>query len=105
VENARYYSNVFFFFFTNIFSWCAPNFNVAFKITNILKVNNDNLKFNVDFKSHIIVEKDNMRTLEEHLVFSIVLSPTNRKMLGSFFSVILPCVLLVLSENYFIKVK
>jgi hypothetical protein len=30
---------------------------VAFKITNRLKVNNDNLKFNGDFKSHITVKK------------------------------------------------
>ena len=47
--NIRCYSNVFF---------CCPlNYDVAFKIINKLKVNNDNLKFNSDFKNHITVGK------------------------------------------------
>jgi hypothetical protein len=45
VENARYYSNVF------LVCSIAPNSDVTFKITNILKVNNDNIKFNGDFKN------------------------------------------------------
>jgi hypothetical protein len=49
-----------------VFSWRSSNCDVAFKITNRLKVNNDNFKFNNDFKSHIIVG----RILEEHLIFS-----------------------------------
>jgi hypothetical protein len=53
-----------------VFSSCSPNCNVAFKITNRLKVNNDNFKFNGDFKSHIIVR----RTLKEQLAF-----PKSRK--------------------------
>jgi hypothetical protein len=36
---------------------CPPNCNVTFKIINRLKVNNDNLKFNSDFKSHIIIKR------------------------------------------------
>ena len=44
--------NVFLMFFE-----CSFNCDVAFKITNRLKVNNDNFKFNDDFKSYIIVEK------------------------------------------------
>jgi hypothetical protein len=39
-----------------VFSWYSLSI-VAFKITNKLKVNNDNLKFNGDFKSHITVER------------------------------------------------
>ena len=39
-----------------MFSWCSLNHDVAFKITNRLKVNNDNFKFNDDFKSHITIE-------------------------------------------------
>jgi hypothetical protein len=31
------------------------NYDVSFKITNILKVNNDNLKFNSYFKSYITI--------------------------------------------------
>ena len=38
------------------FLWYSLNYNVTFKITNKLKVNNDNLKFNDNFKSHIIVK-------------------------------------------------
>jgi hypothetical protein len=40
-----------------IFLWYTSNCNITFKIINRLKVNNDNLKFNSDFKSHIIFEK------------------------------------------------
>jgi hypothetical protein len=40
---------------------------VAFKITNKLKVNNDNFKFNGDFKSHITVG----RTPGEHLALPL----------------------------------
>jgi hypothetical protein len=47
-ENVMCYSNVLLM---------SSNCVVAFKITNKLKVNNDNLKFNSDFKSHITVEK------------------------------------------------
>jgi hypothetical protein len=36
-----------------MFSWCSLNCDITFKITNRLKVNNDNFKFNDDFKSHI----------------------------------------------------
>ena len=39
-----------------VFFWCLLNYDVAFKITNGLKVNNNNFKFNDDFKSHIAVE-------------------------------------------------
>ena len=45
-----------------VFSRYSLNCDVIFKITNKLKANNDNIKFNGDFKSHIIVE----RTSEEH---------------------------------------
>jgi hypothetical protein len=38
-----------------VLSWCHSNCDVTFKITNRLKVNNDNLKFNGDFKNHITV--------------------------------------------------
>ena len=41
------------------------SYDVTFKITNRLKVNINNFKFNGDFKSHITIE----RILEEHLVF------------------------------------
>ena len=40
---------------------------MTFKITDKLKINNDNFKFNGYFKSHITIE----RTLEEHLAFPI----------------------------------
>ena len=36
---------------------CPLNCDTTFKITNRLKVNNDNLKFNSNFKSHIKVRK------------------------------------------------
>jgi hypothetical protein len=45
-----------------VFSRCPSNYDLTFKITDRLKVNNDNVKFNDDFKRHIIVE----RTLREH---------------------------------------
>ena len=48
-----------------IFFQCFPNCDVTFKITNKLKVNNSNLKFNGNFKSHIIIK----RILEEYLAF------------------------------------
>jgi ribosomal protein L35 len=35
---------------------------VSFKITNRLKINNDNFKFNNNFKRHIIVEKTQKKT-------------------------------------------
>ena len=35
----------------------SPNCDVPFKITNKLKVNNDNFKSNGDFKRHITVKK------------------------------------------------
>jgi hypothetical protein len=44
---------------------------VTFKITNRLKANNNNFKFNGDFTSHITVEKNNKKILEKHLVFPI----------------------------------
>jgi hypothetical protein len=40
-----------------VFSLCLSNCNVTLKITNRLKVNNDNLKFNRNFKNYITVEK------------------------------------------------
>ena len=40
-----------------MFSWYSPNNDVAFKFINRLKVNNDNFKFNGDFKSHVTVER------------------------------------------------
>jgi hypothetical protein len=45
-----------------MFSCYLLNCDITFKITNRLKVNNDNFKLNDDFKSHITVE----RTLERH---------------------------------------
>jgi hypothetical protein len=45
-----------------IFSWYSLNYDVAFKLTNKLKVNNDNFKFNGNFKSHITIG----RTPGEH---------------------------------------
>jgi hypothetical protein len=49
-----------------VFSRCPSNYDLTFKITDRLKVNNDNVKFNDDFKRHITVE----RTLrKEHLIF------------------------------------
>jgi hypothetical protein len=48
-----------------VFTWYSPNCDVTFKITNKLKVNNDNFKFNSNFKSHITVE----RTPKKHLTF------------------------------------
>jgi hypothetical protein len=38
-----------------MFFWYPHNYDVAFKIINRLKVNNDTLKFNDNFKSHITV--------------------------------------------------
>ena len=38
-----------------VFYSCSPHYDMIFKITNRLKVNKDNFKFNNDFKSHIIV--------------------------------------------------
>jgi hypothetical protein len=40
-----------------MFSWYPRDCDVSFKITNRLKANNDNLKFNNDFKSHITVRR------------------------------------------------
>jgi hypothetical protein len=40
-----------------VFFWCLFNYDVTFKIMNRLKVNNDNYKFNCDFKNHITIEK------------------------------------------------
>jgi hypothetical protein len=37
--------------------WYLLNHDVSFKITNRLKANNDNLKFNSDFKIQITVER------------------------------------------------
>ena len=45
-----------------VFFWCSSNYNVTFKITNRLRVNNDNFKFSSDFKNHITIRK----TPEEH---------------------------------------
>jgi hypothetical protein len=39
------------------FFWCPPNYDVDFKITDRLKSNNDNLKFNCDFESHITIRR------------------------------------------------
>ena len=35
----------------------SSNYNVTFKIINRLKVNNNNFKFNDNFRSHIIIGK------------------------------------------------
>ena len=43
------------------------NYDIAFKIINRLKVNNNNFKFNGNFKSHIIIRK----TLEKYQLFPI----------------------------------
>jgi hypothetical protein len=43
--------------FSSFFFLCFFNCDVIFKITNRLKVDNDNLKFNGDFKSHITVRR------------------------------------------------
>jgi hypothetical protein len=51
-----------------VFSEYPSNYNVTFKIINRLKVNNDNFKFNCNFKRHITVEK----ILEKHLTFSFL---------------------------------
>ena len=51
-----------------VFSWYFFNCDVTFKITNKLKVNNNNFKSNGDFKSHITIEK----TLGEPLTFFIL---------------------------------
>jgi hypothetical protein len=56
-----------------VFSWCHPNCDVLFKITNRLKVNNDNLKFNGNFKSHITVGRNTRKTLEKNLAFPYIL--------------------------------
>jgi hypothetical protein len=50
-----------------VFSWYSLNCDMAFKITNRLKINNDNFKFNGNFKCYITVG----RTLEEHLTFPL----------------------------------
>jgi hypothetical protein len=39
-----------------VFFLCLFNCNTAFKITNALKVDIDNFKFNNDFKSHVTIE-------------------------------------------------
>jgi hypothetical protein len=44
----------------------SSNYDMAFKVTNKLKVKkNDNLKFNGNFKRYIIVK----RTLKKHIHF------------------------------------
>ena len=40
-----------------VFFWCSYNYDMIFKVTNRLKVNNDNFKFNDNFKSHIIFRR------------------------------------------------
>jgi hypothetical protein len=45
-----------------VFSWRLSSCDVAFKITNRLNVNYDNLKFNGNFKNHIKVG----RTLKKY---------------------------------------
>jgi hypothetical protein len=45
-----------------VFPWCPSNCDVTFKITNKLKVNNNDFKFNGDFIRHIIIG----RILGEH---------------------------------------
>ena len=40
-----------------IFFWCFFNNDVTFKFTNRLKVNNNNIKFNVNFKNYITIKK------------------------------------------------
>ena len=40
-----------------VFFWRPPNYDVTFTIINRLKVNNDNFKFNNNFKSYIIVKR------------------------------------------------
>ena len=40
-----------------MFSWCLFNYDVTFKITNRLKINNKNLKFNDNLKNYITIEK------------------------------------------------
>ena len=53
-----------------VFFWYPPNYDITFEITNKLKVNNNNLKFNSDYKSYT---KENIRkTLKEHLIFTLI---------------------------------
>jgi hypothetical protein len=47
-----------------MFSGILPTCDMTFKIINKLKVNNDNFKFNDNFKSRIPIE----RTLKKHLL-------------------------------------
>jgi hypothetical protein len=49
MRNIRCFFNVFLVFFFNC--------DTTFKITNILKVNKDNFKFNDNFKSHITIKR------------------------------------------------
>jgi hypothetical protein len=42
-----------------VFFWCFSHYDVIFKIINRLKVNNDNFKFNYNFKNHVTVERTN----------------------------------------------
>jgi hypothetical protein len=42
--------------------WCHPNYDVTFKITNKLIINNNNLKFNNNFKNHITIERTHENT-------------------------------------------
>ena len=51
-----------------VFFRCSPNYNIAFKITRILQVNIDNIKFNNDYKNYITVRK----TLEEYLSYCLL---------------------------------
>ena len=52
-----------------VFFWYPYNCDVAFKITNRLKVNNDNLKFNSNFKSHITIERTPKKHFPIHIDF------------------------------------
>jgi hypothetical protein len=40
-----------------MFSWYFSNYDITFKIINRLKINNDNLIFNNNFKSHITIKR------------------------------------------------
>lgn len=47
-----------------VFYWCPFNCDVHFKITNRLKINNDNLKFNDDFKATSQLLNDTIKILK-----------------------------------------
>ena len=50
------------------FFWCCINCDMTLKIINRLKINNNNIKFNDNFKRHIIIE----RIPEKHLIETMI---------------------------------